>query len=98
MLQDSILIAYLVPKWFRISDTIILALCIYLHLKFIPFFSIGRHKIGFPQYIHTECSYRMHNDEVKCRNREMGYATEETGKQTSRQEIVVEEGVGVVER
>ena len=40
----------------------------------------------------------MHNDEVKCRNREMGYATEETGKQTSRQEIVVEEGVGVVER
>jgi hypothetical protein len=35
----------------------------------------------------------MHTVNIKCRNREVGAATEEAGKQTSRKEIVVEEGV-----
>jgi hypothetical protein len=34
----------------------------------------------------------MDNGKVKCRNREIGCATEETGKHTARKEIVVEEG------
>jgi len=76
-LSDS---AFLIPQFslYVLSPFTVYCVC-----------SIGRHKIAFPQYIHTECSYRMHSGEVKCRNREIGCGTEETGKQTSRQEIVV---------